>query len=81
MWKLGLTKTKLPTAMRTEYIKCKICHRKKVVYIFDTKLKDEDNPSGMWKMVCRYCNFTHLPSKVQLQICMRTAQEMKQLGL
>lgn len=76
-----LPKVKLPTALKTQYIKCKICHRKKVVYIFDSTLKDEENPDGMWKMVCRNCNFIHLPSKVKLQICMRSAQEMKQLGL
>ena len=66
--------------MRTQYIKCKICHRKGVAYIFDKNLKDEDN-DGMWKMVCKHCGFTHLPSKVKLQICMRTALEVKQLGL
>jgi hypothetical protein len=75
-----IPKVKLPTALKTEYIKCKICHRKKVVYIFDSTLKDAEN-DGMWKMVCRNCGFIHLPSKVKLQICMRSAQEMKQLGL
>ena len=76
-----MAKTKLPTGMRTKYLKCKNCNKQGACYIFDKNLKDEDNPAGMWIMKCKFCTFIHLPSRAKLKICMRSALECKMMGL